>query len=219
MLEPFREVLNNTRIVLASASPRRKEILENINLKLEIIPSSVEESLDKNAFKGRPHEYALETARVKADNVFGRIGQAEKSAANLLVIGSDTVVSHNGTIFGKPSSQEHAVQTLTALSGSSHEVFTGVNIIFLAGAGTVENLSFYEKTRVEFCELNAATIQAYVDTKEPMDKAGAYGIQAIGGTLVKGIVGDYFNVMGFPVHRFCVNLVDILAKQAACDKS
>jgi len=208
MLEPFREVLNSYRIVLASASPRRKEILENINLPIEILPSDVDENLDKEAFKDRPHEYAVQTAQIKADNVFERIRTNNKSD-KLIVIGSDTVISFKGRIYGKPKSEEDAFKTLSLLSGESHEVYSGVKIIHSV-ADSQKTVSFHEKTEVHFSSLTAETIQAYINTKEPMDKAGGYGIQAIGGTLVKGISGDYFNVMGFPLHSFCVHLLQLL---------
>eukprot|EP00088_Acartia_fossae_P033092 TRINITY_DN3387_c0_g1_i1.p1 TRINITY_DN3387_c0_g1~~TRINITY_DN3387_c0_g1_i1.p1 ORF type:complete len:211 (+),score=26.41 TRINITY_DN3387_c0_g1_i1:34-666(+) len=210
MLEPLREVLNAYRIVLASASPRRKEILENIRLPIEILPADVEENLDKEAFQNRPHEYAVQTADVKADNVFERV-KLQENSKKLIVIGSDTVVSYQGKIYGKPKNEDHAFQTLSMLSGQSHEVYSGVKIIHSVD-GKSNSVSFYEKTEVHFAPLTPETIKAYINTKEPMDKAGGYGIQAIGGTMVKGISGDYFNVMGFPLHSFCQHLLQLLEK-------
>lgn len=207
MLEPYRQVLNSTRIVLASASPRRKEILEKLNLDIEILPSILPEDLSKEEYGTKPHEFAVKTAEVKSESVFERI-KAENSK-NLLVIGCDTVVSLHETIFGKPTSVENAESVLSKLSGRSHDVYTGVHLI-LHTDQAVHKTSFFEKTEVEFMDMDSEIIQAYVRTGEPMDKAGGYGIQGLGGTLVKGIKGDYYNVMGFPLHVFCVHLLMLL---------
>ena len=207
MLEPYRQVLSNTRIILASASPRRKEILEKLNLNFEIRPSMSPEDLSKEEFKFKPHEFAIQTAEEKSESVFER--SRHENSTNLLVIGCDTVVSLNDTIFGKPSSEENAEAVLSQLSGRCHHVYTGVHLV-LRTDQAVHKTSFYDKTEVEFMQMDAATVKGYVRTGEPMDKAGSYGIQGLGGTLIKGIKGDYFNVMGFPLHLFCVHLLMLL---------
>ncbi|MBR3952152.1 MAG: septum formation inhibitor Maf [Oscillospiraceae bacterium] len=170
--------------ILASGSPRRKELLSLIIDEYEVLVSGCEEFVPE----GTPAEKvpailaeqkALAVAKLRPDDI---------------VIGSDTVVVLNDEIFGKPKDKSHAHAMLKALSGKKHFVFTGVAV---AEKGKVR--SFVQKTEVEFYELSDETIEKYIATGEPMDKAGAYGIQGKGSVLVKGIVGDYFNVMGLPV--------------------
>ena len=139
--------------------------------------------------------------------------EEKKDKCGLVVIGSDTVVSLGGKIYGKPKTEEEAKEMLRALSGKEHQVYSGVCVFALYQEE--ENVTktvtavekFHEATDVKFAELDDAVIEGYVATGEPMDKAGAYGIQAVGGTLVESIRGDFFNVMGFPLHRFCCELV------------
>ena len=170
--------------ILASGSPRRKELLSLIIPEYEVLVSGCEEFVPK----GTPAEKvpailaeqkALAVAKLRPDDT---------------VIGSDTVVVLGGKIFGKPKDKAHAHAMLRALSGKKHFVYTGVAV---AEKGEVR--SFVQKTEVEFYELSDETIDRYIETGEPMDKAGAYGIQGKGSVLVKGISGDYFNVMGLPV--------------------
>jgi septum formation protein len=123
------------------------------------------------------------------------------------VIGSDTVVVLDGKILEKPTSKENAFEMLKSLSGKSHYVCTGVALI-----SSDFQINFSHSTTVEFDELSEETIQAYIDTKEPMDKAGSYGIQAIGGSFVKRIDGCFYNVMGFPLHSFCTHLREVYGK-------
>lgn len=175
-------------IILASGSPRRRELLEQIGVKdYRIVTPDVDEHV-----AGRPAPAALveELSRRKAEAV------REKAGADALVIAADTVVALDGAILGKPHSREEAVQMLAALSGKEHAVYTGVTV--LRGD---EAVTEHERTAVTFRELTGAEIDAYVSTGEPMDKAGAYGIQGVGALLVSGIGGDYFNVMGLPVCR------------------
>ncbi|ASJ07507.1 Maf-like protein [Thermococcus pacificus] len=169
-------------LVLASASPRRREILGRFIREFEVVPSEVDEhcSLDD------PREYALELARRKARDVYSRVGGT--------VIGADTVVSINGQILGKPKDEGHAFRMLRLLSGRVHQVTTGYCIIH----GGKEHCGAVV-TDVKFRELDDEVIRAYVATGEPMDKAGAYGIQGKGGLFVEWIRGDYYNVVGFPL--------------------
>ena len=171
-------------IILASASPRRQELLSRIVPDYECIPSGCEEFVPE----GTP---AQEVPRLLAEQ---KALAVAKDHPDDLVIGSDTVVVLNGTIFGKPKDMADAHRMLRSLSGQKHFVCTGVAV---AEKGSVR--SFLQETEVEFYPLSEETIDAYIATGEPMDKAGAYGIQGKGAVLVKGIVGDYFNVMGFPV--------------------
>ncbi|XP_068701796.1 probable bifunctional dTTP/UTP pyrophosphatase/methyltransferase protein isoform X2 [Montipora capricornis] len=206
MLEPLLEVLSSQRIILASGSPRRCEILRRIGLKFEVIPSTFEENLDKNTFKN-PSDYVLENSKQKALEVAGRVDRKEKKEH--LIIGADTVVVLNDKILEKPKDKDNAFEMLQSLSGKNHKVFSGVTLVQgdLSKAGEDSNIvQFYEETLVSFGHLTDDVIHGYIKTGEPMDKAGSYGIQGIGGTLVKSIQGDYFNVMGFPLYHFCLQI-------------
>ncbi len=207
MLEPHRAALaSGYRVVLASASPRRKEILANSRLpSLEIVPATCEENLDRLAYADRPWQYAVDTAALKARDVFDKL-KGESSERRLVVIGSDTVVALDGVIYGKPKDTEDAVRMLKTFSGKEHHVYSGVCLLTKDGDSVLKR-EFYESTAVRFASLDDAVIRGYVATGEPMDKAGGYGIQAVGGTLVEGISGDFYNVMGFPLHRFCVEFI------------
>lgn len=173
-------------IILASASPRRKELLTLAGVDFTVKVADVEEIIPENA---SPDEVVMSLALQKAQAV-------SKDNADCIVIGSDTVVALDGEILGKPKDEENAREMLIALSGRSHTVYTGVAIIH--GEKTK---SFCEATEVVFNELSQEEILNYIATKEPMDKAGAYGIQGKGCVLVEKIVGDYFNVVGLPVSR------------------
>ena len=170
--------------ILASGSPRRKELLSLIIPEYEVLVSGCEEFVPE----GTPAE------KVPAILAEQKALAVAKLRPEDTVIGSDTVVVLGGEIFGKPKDETHAHSMLRSLSGKKHFVYTGVAV---AEKGSVR--SFVQKTEVEFYELSDETIEKYIATGEPMDKAGAYGIQGKGSVLVKGITGDYFNVMGLPV--------------------
>lgn len=206
MIIQYLTKLGNKNVVLASASPRRKEILQNIGLKITIEPSSFIENLDPNSF-AHPKDFVIATARGKAQEVAKRLSTAQSPPD--FVIGADTCVTLDGTVYGKPKDRDHASSMLNNLSGRSHEVLTGVCLMVRKGQEWQE-VDFSETTTVNFATLSPQVINAYIDTKEPMDKAGGYGIQALGGMLIEGIQGDYYNVMGFPLHRFCQSLVPVL---------
>lgn len=180
--------MTDYRLVLASASPRRRQLLEQIGLKPEIMPSmEKEEAMDLP-----PGKLVEALAKQKAVAVAGRCGQ------DAVVIGADTVVSVEGRILGKPEDERQAREMLGLLQGRVHQVYTGVAII-LAGMG--KSLTFSERTDVAVYPMDDMEISRYVSGGEPMDKAGAYGIQGYGSVLVEGISGDYYNVMGLPVCR------------------
>ena len=204
MLEPFRTVLSAHRIILASASPRRREILANAlpNFEIEIKPSNAEENLDKASYRSNPWKYAEDTAELKATAIMKEINFQE----NAIVIGTDTVVTLNSVIYEKPRDKNHAMEMLKLTSGQTQKVYSGVCIL----RGSKDKIQFHECTEVTFDELSHDVIEAYVDSGEPMDKAGGYGIQAQGGTLVKSIQGDYFNVVGFPLYQFCKQMGKLL---------
>lgn len=174
------------KIILASGSPRRKELLNNIGIKFDVIPSNADETLPASLTPAQAVEYLSKT---KAHDVF-------LSHPDCAVIGSDTVVACDGKILGKPKNETDAFKMLKMLSGKTHSVFTGVTIMT-----EDETVSFYEETKVTFYELTDDEINSYIKTGEPMDKAGAYGIQGKGCVLVKKIDGDYFNVVGLPAAR------------------
>lgn len=174
-------------IILASASPRRKEILQLADLFFDIMPSNAEEITTKTA----PHEVVMELASIKAKDIY------EQSDKQSMVVGADTVVAYQGQILGKPADKEDAKRMLFMLSGQTHEVYTGVCVIEDGEAKT-----FYEETKVTFYEISEDEIDHYIETGEPMDKAGSYGIQGKAAVFIKGIEGDYYNVVGFPIARF-----------------
>ena len=166
-------------IILASASPRRKEILELADLDFDIMPSDAEEITTKT----EPHEVVMELASIKARDIY------ERSDKQSMVIGADTVVAYHGQVLGKPADEADAKRTLMMLSGQTHEVYTGVCLIEDGEAKT-------------FYEISEDEIERYIETGEPMDKAGSYGIQGKAAVFIKGIEGDYYNVVGFPIARF-----------------
>lgn len=198
----------NVRLVLASASPRRRELLSQIGLEFTVMPSTKEE----NAKTTEAGALVQELSRQKAVDIWEQLsgGQGQNPDADqeqiseetqepnlngkrqpeLLVIGADTVVCCEGKILGKPHSREAAAEMLTALQGRSHEVYTGVTLYSQS-----ETVTFFECTQVEFYPMTEVEISEYIDSKEPMDKAGAYGIQGLGARFVKGIRGDYNNVV------------------------
>lgn len=204
--------------------------MTNAGLNFEVIPATCEENLDKSSYRDCPWKYAEDTAELKACNVVSRLkdmrdGNNEKPT---IVIGADTVVTHDNIIYEKPQKQQDAHNMLTILSGKTHKVFSGVCLI----KGDRRAI-FHRETSVTFDQLSDEVtlpsptsfipsgmtgnllmsfqvIRGYIATGEPMDKAGGYGIQALGSTLVADIKGDYFNVMGFPVNKFCKELSTFL---------
>ena len=179
------------RIILASQSPRRRELLTQIGLKFEVIPSTVEEVITS----ANPVEVVQELAQQKARDV-AEVAGREMAKDSLLVIGADTIVVYEGKILGKPEDKEDAVRMLTMLQGKEHSVYTGVALF----SGEQE-IFFSEETRVQMCPMTPEEILWYVNTGEPMDKAGAYGIQGLCARFIRQIQGDYNNVVGLPVGR------------------
>lgn len=191
------------QIILASASPRRKELLEQIGLEFEICPAKGEEVITTTI----PEEVVQELSRQKAEEVAAMVssyGEQHKeimTPQDLLVIGADTIVAAEGKILGKPKDEEDAFQMLSMLSGKAHSVYTGVTFVFVDKSGKAGAYSFYEKTDVVMKEMSELEIKRYIATGEPMDKAGAYGIQGRCAIYVEKINGDYNNVVGLPVAR------------------
>lgn len=178
------------KVILASASPRRRELLEQGGIPFTVIPSQAEEKITTE----QPGQAVEELSYLKCSDIY------EKSVGDILVIGADTIVVSEGKILGKPSSQKDAVKMLQSLQGREHEVYTGVTIMSREGKENRKK-TFHEKTKVVFYPMSDDEIRSYVNTGEPMDKAGAYGIQGKSAVFIKEISGDYNNVVGLPLAR------------------
>ncbi len=175
-------------IILASKSPRRRALLEQMGVRdFRIITPDIDEHMDRAL---PPAELVRQISLEKAQAV------AAQADPNTVVIAADTVVALDGAVLGKPADEEEAFRMLSLLSGNRHQVYTGLTV--LRGE---QVFSQWEETAVTFRPLTAEEIEAYIATGEPMDKAGAYGIQGYGSLLIEGISGDYYNVMGLPVCR------------------
>lgn len=231
-LTPVLRRLRGRRVVLASASPRRQDILSytvtsgawprlmdrrDRGLRFEVVPSRFAETLDKASFP-TPHEYAQETARQKALEVARRLWEKDQRTPDI-VIGADTVVAVAGLILEKPQDKEDAFRMLRRLSGREHSVITGVAIVRFpacdpgAPPPDPEVTSFHEETRVTFSVLTDELLRDYVDSGEPMDKAGGYALQALGAMLVERAEGDFLGAVGFPLNRFCRELQAVLGTE------
>lgn len=210
--------LAQKRIILASGSPRRRELLSGIGLKFEVLVSSFDEKLPKDRFPNAA-AYALETARHKALDVMqvAAVGQGGQAAPQVdLVISADTVVEGpGGVILEKPDDEAHAFQMISSLSGKQHAVHTGVVLVLPQEADPATGQppfvrAFSSTTAVRFDTLSEEAIRTYVATGEPFGKAGSYGIQGAAGSFVVGIEGCYFNVVGFPIHHFCKEVLALI---------
>lgn len=222
----------NKKIILASASPRRRELLTQIGLDFDVVVSETEEKINST----EPAKVVEELSAQKAEAVWeklrsmtasqGSVTKAERldegsgvsrtdegseafepeqtsgetTMTDTLVLGADTVVACDGKILGKPADTEAAAAMLTMLQGRGHEVYTGVTILYEQN-GERKTLTFHEKTIVHFYPMTDAQIREYVATGDPMDKAGSYGIQGFCARYIRGIEGDYNNVVGLPVGR------------------
>lgn len=182
------------QVILASASPRRRELLHQVGIEPEIVPSHVEEVITST----EPDQVVMELSAQKARDV-----AAGYQGQDVVVIGADTVVAVDGEILGKPVDREDAVRMITMLAGRSHQVYTGVTLVY---GQTGKTVTFAEETDVHVYPMTREQVERYVDTGEPMDKAGAYGIQGCFAAYIQGIHGDYTNVVGLPVGRVCQTL-------------
>lgn len=188
------------KIYLASASPRRKELLKQVGISFKTMPSTVEEKITKM----EPQEVVEELSYQKAVDVCSRL--TEENREDFVVIGADTVVSCWGEILGKPKNKEDAVRMLNKLQGGSHQVYTGVTLAWKYKDMSAMYATFSECTDVTMYTMSEEEIKRYVDSGEPMDKAGAYAIQGLCAAYIQGICGDYNNVVGLPVGRVCQEL-------------
>ena len=180
----MKDMVNMNRIILASKSPRRKQLLSLLNINFEAIPADIDEEINPN------NDLVKEIEKLsyqKANHIYLQNKDA-------LVIGSDTIVKINGQVLGKPKTYEQAKQMLRLLSNNTHEVVTGVTIISNNKVETFSSVAL-----VTFYPLTEEEIEEYVKTNEPMDKAGAYAIQGIGSKYIKSINGDFYTIMGLPI--------------------
>ncbi len=180
------------RLILASASPRRIQLLKQIGLTAEVIPSHTEEKRCSED----PETLVQALALQKAEDVASRLFSEDNAGDSPVVIGADTVVSIDNRILGKPNTHEEAAEMIASLSGRTHQVYTGVAVIT-----PTEHRVFAEMAAVTVYPLSPAELKCYAESEEPMDKAGAYGIQGSFGKFVKGIRGDYNAIVGLPVAR------------------
>ncbi|KAI4440563.1 septum formation protein Maf [Schaedlerella arabinosiphila] len=199
------------RIILGSASPRRKELLEQIGIKFEIVVSDAEEHYEST----RPDEIVRELALMKAEQVAEEVKRREKEGVgedyllrsetgearlrNLLILGADTVVVRDGEILGKPSGAEEAFEMLKSLQGRAHQVYTGVAVLDFDGNAEWHTVSHAEETKVFVHAMTDEEIRSYIAAGESLDKAGAYGVQGRFAAYIDRIEGDYYNVVGLPV--------------------
>ncbi len=178
------------KVILASKSPRRVEILEKIVKEFEVVQSNFDENTID--FKGDIEKYVKDLSRNKAIEVSKRLNEPS------IVIAADTVVFQDGKVLEKPKNEEDAFSMLSSLSGNTHKVYSGICLINTYDDTVVTDC---DCTEVRFSELNPRQIRNYINSCEPMDKAGAYGIQGLGGAFVEGIKGCYYNVMGLPLNK------------------
>ena len=185
--------LKEKKIILASESPRRKTMLETVGLNFQVVPARVEEIYQDSD----PVDYAIMNAWKKAELVSGKVPYD-------LIIAADTVVALDGKIYEKPIDRNDARRMLKELSGKTHRVITGFGLLTHS-----QELRDYDETRVSFYELSDAEIEVYLDSGEPFDKAGAYGVQGYASLFVQKVEGCYFNVVGFPLAKFYQRLKQI----------
>lgn len=199
------------RIILGSASPRRRELLEQIGLEFEIVVSDAREHYKST----RPEDIVRELALMKAEHVAKEVERREKERAeqasipgldtgeahlrNVVILGADTIVVLDGQILGKPSDEEEAFSMLKSLQGRMHQVYTGVAVLNFDGSGSLRTISHAEETKVYVHEMTDEEIRRYIAAGESMDKAGAYGVQGRFAAYIDRIEGDYYNVVGLPV--------------------
>lgn len=207
-------------IILASGSPRRREILEQVGIPHTVIVSEVEETITKS----KPEQVVMELAEQKGADVASKVTDG-------LIIGADTVVAFDGMILGKPKNEEDAFKMLKKLNGCTHSVFTGVCIILKKDGAIVDKVVFYEETKVIMCQMTEEEIRDYILGGDPMDetsdpiwntnkiqyswkdKAGAYGIQEpFGMMFIERIDGDYYNVVGLPIAKVVKEMKNLLSK-------
>ena len=188
-------------IILASASPRRRELLSQIGIQYDVIPSKKEEIITSTV----PSEIVMELAKQKAEDIV-----KTEHCIKKIVLGADTIVAMDGEVMGKPKNESEAFSMIYNLQNATHQVYTGVYLSYLNDNGDIISHVFYEETLVHVYSMSKQEILDYIATGTCMDKAGAYGIQGCFAAYIKGIEGDYNNVVGLPVGRVYQELKNIL---------
>ena len=195
------------KLILASGSPRRKELLGHLNLPFEIITSHVPEGSSETD----PVKFALEIARLKGEAVFNEL-LISRPLENFLVISADTIVCLDGKILGKPKDAHEARSFLSELSGRTHSVFTAVAVKLVRDRAS-DSFSFVDESQVSFENIDESLMNNYLNTGDSLDKAGAYGIQGPSLTFISQVHGSYSNVVGFPLSRFIIETKDFLSSK------
>lgn len=190
------------KYILASGSPRRRQLLEQIGItEFEILPSHLEEQITRQFPSEIVEELSIQKSMDIAESIILKRNDSSSLSPGYLLIGADTVVARQEQILGKPQNRKEAFAMLSELSGHSHSVFTGVTLLRIAEGQILARRTFHEETKVFMRPYTSKEINTYIDSGEPMDKAGAYGIQGMGAILVERIEGDYNNVVGLPISR------------------
>ncbi len=197
----------NKPLILASASPRRRELLKKADIPFTVMPADIEEVI----VAGEPADVAEEISSYKAEYVAEKLIK-EKKQDSFVILSADTIVTVDGKVLGKPRDEEEAFKVLKELQGREHEVYTGVTIAVKHPGKNVHYKQFHEKTRVKIYPVSDEQIRDYISTGEPLDKAGSYAIQGSFAKYIKSIKGDYSNVVGLPVGRVFKELRQFLRK-------
>ncbi|XP_014210783.1 uncharacterized protein LOC106641069 [Copidosoma floridanum] len=205
MLKSTTKSLTEGRIILASSSPRRREILQNLGIKVEIIPSTFDENLNRSNYKCHG-DYVVDLATHKVQEVYDKLKEINDSKTTLIV-GADTIVTQGDLIYGKPKDKNDAIEMLSSFNGKKLIVFTGVCL-----KTPKKEVKFWDSTEVKFGNISEDQIRAYVDTEEPLDKAGGFGVQGVGGCLVEKINGDFYTVVGLPLYSTIKHLNELFAE-------
>jgi septum formation protein len=187
------------KLFLASTSPRRQDLIQRLGLPVEILKNTADETFDPT---WSPEKVVQHLSKIKAQAAFATLKATHPQESGILV-GADTIVVVNNTILGKPENTAHAATMLHTLQGNKHKVFTGITLI---DTNSGKEITTYEGTQVWMKALDSEQIERYIATGEPMDKAGSYGIQGIGATLIHRLEGDYFNVVGLPLSKLADQL-------------
>ncbi|XP_003393659.1 dTTP/UTP pyrophosphatase [Bombus terrestris] len=198
MFEQVVQALAAGRVVLASGSPRRYEIMKQLGINVEVVLSMYDENLDTLGYKNFG-DYVQDLAKYKVQEVYDRLNTDVTPPS--LIIGADTLVTMGDVIYGKPKNNLHAFEMLSSLANREHIVYTGVCL-----KTPKKEVNFYESTKVKFGDISEKQIWAYIKSGEPLDKAGGYGIQGLGGCLIEKIDGDFYTVMGLPLYSLTKQL-------------
>ena len=191
------------QIILASESPRRREIMETMGIPYQVMASNVKEEVKETV----PEQMVQALARLKTETIKEQVRQQIGTEKDVIIIGADTMVFYDEHALGKPKDKEDAARMLRMLSDKTHEVCTGVSIIIMRRDDNEESFSFAVSTKVVVNPLTEEQIQGYIATGEPMDKAGAYAIQGMFGIFIKEIEGDYYNIVGFPIAEIYASML------------